>query len=147
MKVIKFFGILLAATALSFTTVSCGSDDEDIIENFENGNQAVKVDLKKSANEIIMIVDRPSYAKEEYIALFDNNKMLTSYKVKSAYANSKLADIAMAEISKEDVKASRSGNTITVDLTEEFEGSTYDLMLSIFEQQKKGYENANAASF
>lgn len=148
MKTIKFLSMLLAAFTLSFAFTSCGDDDDDdvddIIEDIQHGNYSVKTDLKKSSSELVLTVDMKGVFKQVQTAKFDSNKMCKSFVIAATYANDALADAAWKELKEEadaeDYGIKRNGRTITMDMTEEYEGAPYDMILRIFEEEKAEYE-------
>ncbi len=145
MKTIKFFGMLIAALTLSFTTTSCGSDDvEDVIEN---GGKA-STELKTSDNEIVLTIKQPAAYTMVTTAKF-SNKQCTSYVIKTTYATDVLADAAwksaQADNDEEGMTYKRDGKTITADGTGAMKGMSYDIVLQIMQKQKQAFENANNA--
>jgi len=145
MKTIKFFGMLIAALTLSFTTVSCGDDDvEDVIENAGK----VSTELKTSDKEIVLTVKQPAAYTMVTTAKF-SNKQCTSYVVKTTYSTDVLADAAWKSIQEdkddEGMTFKRDGKTITADGSDAMKGMPYDTILQILQAQKKAFEDANKA--
>ena len=147
MKAIKFFGMLFAAFALSFTATSCGDDDvDDIIKDIENGQVKASAELKKSDKELVLTIKYPGAYTQVSTAKF-SNKLCTEYILVSTFASDALADVAWNEWNSDEdkgsVNAKRNGKTITVDLSDEFKGLSYDLVLSIMEEEKAAVERIN----
>lgn len=147
MKAFKFIGMLFAALALSFTATSCGNDDDvdDIIEGIENGHIKASADLKKSSNELVLTIKIPGAYTEVTTAKF-SNKLCTKYVIVTTFASDALADKAWSEYQAEEgdeiVKAVRNGKTITIDLSEEFEGMEYDWVLATLEAEKAAIDRS-----
>lgn len=148
MKTIKFFGMLFAAAALSFTATSCGEDKDidDIIDDIEQGNIKPTASLKKSSDELVFTVKFPGAYTEVTTAKFRNGQLASLTRV-STYSSKKLADAAWEEIQKEGnietgVQAKRDGKTITWDLTEAMSEMSYEEMLKMFEELKYSIDHA-----
>lgn len=152
MKAIKFFGMLFAVAALSFTATSCDKDEDidDIIDNIENGNIKPSADLKKSSNELVLTIKYPGVYTEVTTAKFRND-MCVSYVMKMTYASDKLADAAWEEAKEdgEDIdlgSLKRNGKTITWDLTNEMSDLTYEYAVQMLQSRKEAVERGNNAA-
>lgn len=133
MKTTKFLAMLFASVALSFTAVSCGDDDvEDIIEDIQNGQTTAKF-TKKTDTELEITINTAGICKQVHNAKFDANQKLTSYVYTSTYGTEAAARVAYEAIKEEpDIKVSRSGKTVIVDLSETHAGEDYDVILAMF---------------
>ena len=136
MKAIKFFAMLFACAAMSFTFASCGDDDDDI-----NGGdpgeiitgQTTSKYTKDSKNEL-EVTQKSAVVTQVHNAKFDKDGILTSYTITSTWGTEEWANAYYEEMKNEsDMKVSKKGKTVTVDMTSNFEGATYDLIKRMFD--------------
>lgn len=138
MKATKFFAMLFAFAALSFTVTSCGDDDDDIDPNELITGQTKAEFTKKTANELELTLKSAIYTTV-YNAKFDKNKKLTSYICTTDWATEEMAATYYKEVADiKDYKVTKSGKKVTVDFTAVLEGADYDTILASFEEMLKG---------
>lgn len=145
MKAIKFFGMLFAAFALSFTATSCGGDDdlEDIEHKIENGELKTTVTLTEKADQIVLTAKTEKVSTQTYTAKF-RERICVSCVFEADFSSKQLAD-EFEKMSKNEMELKRDGNKFTADLSEEFAGIDYATLKTIFEGMKKGFEGSSAA--
>lgn len=140
MKAFKFFAMLIAAAAISFTATSCGDDDsvDDIIEDIQNGKVEKSADIKATSNTITLTMKMKNVVTITTVAKFDNNKRCTSCISTEVYATTALADDAWAT-TKDEKGVTRDGKTFTYDETEDYYGESYDEVKMEFEMMKQSF--------
>ena len=145
MKAFKFIGMLFAAFALSFTATSCGDDDvDDIIEGGITSG-SMSSDLKKSDSQLVLTLNYPTH-KIVTTAKF-SNALCTSYIIEITYLTDAWADAAWKAYEAENKESGstvykRNGKTITANLSEDFKGVEYDVILTELEHQKRAFDSA-----
>ena len=135
MKAIKFFAMLFACAAMSFTFASCGDDDDDIIDGPEEPmtGQTTSKYTKQSKDEL-EVTQKSAVVTQVHNAKFDKDGILTSYIVTATWGTEEWANAYYEEMKNEsDMKVSKKGKTVTVDMTSNFEGATYDLIKRMFD--------------
>lgn len=138
MKAIKYFGMLLAAFTLSFTATSCGEIEEDDASEMEIGKPGVKF-TKKTATELEVYTSN-GYQATVWYAKFNNNKELQQVLYSITYMTKEAAETAARNMKAQGQTVTLNGKTITIDVTEEFEGETYDDILAYFTYLVTGIE-------
>ncbi|MCQ2292730.1 MAG: hypothetical protein MJZ54_01660 [Bacteroidaceae bacterium] len=133
MKLTKFFALLFAFSAMTFTFTACGDDEEDINNLEELINGKVEPRFTKETPTELEITLSDEDVVEVINARFDEKTgMVTKVIAKATYASEKLAKIAYEEIKAEGDDAELNGRTITMDVTDQFEGRTYGEVYAIF---------------
>lgn len=136
MKAIKFFAMLFACAAMSFTFASCGDDDDDI-----NGGDPGEIitgqttsKYTKQSKDELEVTQKSAVVTQVHNAKFDKDGILTSYIVTATWGTEEWANAYYEEMKNEsDMKVSKKGKTVTVDMTSNFEGATYDLIKRMFD--------------
>lgn len=146
MKAFKFFAMLIAAFALSFTATSCGDDDDDlnmdeIIKGIENGSIKGKATLSESENQLVLTIEYPGIYTDQTTAVF-KNKVCTKYTQVMNFASKALADKAWADMVEDgDTDGmTRNGNTIVWDGTEDYAGVSYEFILDEMREEKLWFD-------
>lgn len=141
MKAIKFFGMLFAAFALSFTATSCGGDDddlEDIEHKIENGELKTTVTLTEKADQIVLTAKTEKVCTQTYTAKF-RERVCVSCVFEAEFSSKQLADEFESEM-KDEMDLKRDGNKFTADMSEDFVGKDYATVKMGFEFLKKTFE-------
>lgn len=143
MKTIKFFGMLFAAFALSFTATSCGDDDiEDLEHKVENGELKTTVTLKETADQLVLTAKTEKVSTQTYTANF-RERVCVSCTFAAEFANKQLADEFEKEM-KGEMDLKRDGNKFTADMSKDFAGLDYAAVKMSFEYIKRGFESNGA---
>lgn len=145
MKAIKFFGMLFAAFAISFTATSCGSDDdiEDLEQKIEDGDIKTTVSISESKDQIVLVAKTGKVSTQTYTAKFRDGKCASC--VLTAEFSTKLLADEFERANDGEMELKRDGNKFTADLTEDFAGMDYALVKSVFESIKRTLEGGRAA--
>lgn len=117
MKATKFFAMLFAFAALSFTVTSCGDDDDEINPDEIITGQTTAKFTKETKNELEITL-KSAICMMVSNAKFDNNQKLTSCIIKSTWATKNMAQQYYDELECEDgVIVKIEGKTVTEDHT------------------------------
>lgn len=145
MKKIKFFGMLFAAAALSFTATSCGEDMDldQIVEEIEQGNIKPSANIKESSNELVLTIKIPKLRTEVHTAKFSDG-VCVSYVEKITSATQQFSDDTWSAITRYGQIVAggliQDGKTVTWDRTKEFSGESYEEIQAKFVYRKLGVE-------
>lgn len=138
MKLTKFFALLFAFSAMTFTFTACGDDEEDIdnLEELINGD--VKSEFtKKTSTELEVTLSLSNYSEIINAQFDEKTRLVTKVTAKVTYPNEAMAKYIYEEMKAEGENASLKGRTITIDITEDYEGETYDEVYKEFEEMIK----------
>ena len=138
MKLTKFFALLFAFSAMSFTFTACGDDEEDINnyeEEIEDSRTRVSF-TKDTPTELELTISRPGVYNEIYNAKFDGNGIVTKVTLSLVYAKEDIAKRAYENLKEADSTVTLNGKTVTSDITEAYYGYTRDEVRKMFNTLK-----------
>lgn len=142
MKVTKFFAMLLAFMALSFTAVSCSDDDDDNSNKPPLAGETTAKFTKQTANELELTVSSAIYTIVHNAKFTD--KKATEYIITYTCATEEMAEKTyndlLADKGNNPYKIVRNGNTIIVDTDTQLQGMSYDDMLTVFKSIEAQYK-------
>ena len=138
MKLTKFFALLFAFSAMTFTFTACGDDEEDInnLEKEIEDNKPSATITKNTPSELELVINRPGMYTEIYNAKFDNEGFATEATISLVYSNEDLAKKTYEDLRKDDPTVKLNGKTVIIDITEAYEGLFHDDVLLIFDDLK-----------
>ncbi len=144
MKLTKFFAMLFAFTALCFTVTSCGDDDtEDDINNFGGITATSAKITKDTANELEMTY-KTSYVTQVWYAKFYADKKVEKFTMTCTYSSSTYAQAFINQLGDDDKdNVTINGNTVIMDMTEDYAEYDYDRMLIFMESMAKQLNGEN----
>lgn len=134
--------LLVAMT--SFT--ACGDDDKDEggIDISGGVMKPSSTSISEKGNQLIFTAVWQNLYTETHTATFSNSDELTSYLLDITYPNSSQAEAAWKSLQSDPDGStyglSRHGNTITQDLTGDFQGMNMSTMKTVFESMQAQYE-------
>lgn len=146
MKKLLYMAVALMVSMASVATfTACGDDDDDEVEDLIDAvtNGSSNGSIVEKGNTLTLTVEQSGVYTSSYVAKFDDNDMCTSYIQTSVYKSSSMAQTIYDAYSdgngKNGFTVSRDGNTITIDYTEMYKGTSKAAIKESFQVLANGY--------
>ncbi|MBR1414963.1 MAG: hypothetical protein IJ570_03765 [Prevotella sp.] len=139
-----FFCLMALGSMLAFT--ACGDDDDDILDDIINGGEEVvigKAEFTESANQLVLkyTTGVSGLSVSTVWTCTFNGETLVKSTMASTYPSDALAKVGYDEavLAYGSGNVNKSGKTITVDNTKDFEDMTKDLIRMTMQSMKEQY--------
>ena len=140
MKSIKFFAMLFAFAAMSFSFVSCGGDDDDDVNNSGEINTGETITkYTKNSKDELEVTQKSAIVTQVHNAKFDKDSYLKSYIVTSTWVTEDMAKTYYDEMKGDSIIiVSKNGKKVIADMTVVFGGASYSQIKDMFDAMISG---------